>query len=127
MTKFECPKCQMYLELRINAAEKYEFYCPMCHYILSGELFNDDDFQEMERIAEEIDNSKTTIYVKLSGFDQIQQLLKLLPELEESSISEIKKILMDNGMRWPLGNIYITEMNIFKARADLLGLEVLTG
>ncbi len=126
MTRFECPKCQMYLELRVNGTGKYELFCPMCNYVLSGELFNDDDFEEMERIAEEIDNSKTDLYVQLRNFDQIQQLLKLIPELDESSISDIKKTLTDNQMRWPLGNIYITEMNIFKARADLLGLEILT-
>ena len=117
----------MYLELRNNAANKYELYCPTCNYVLSGDLFSEDDFQEMERIAEEIDNTKTHLFVKLKDFDQIQQLFKLIPELEETSMSEIKKTLMDNQMMWPLGNIYITEMTIFKARADLLDLEILTG
>jgi len=122
MHSFECPKCKTFMEMEEVKPGKWQLYCRICGYDISGDVFSERDIEEMERIMETVAESTPSFFIKLKDLSQITLLLELLPDLERMPFADIKTKLIEDSMKWPIENVYSTEIIVLKRKAEKLGL-----
>ncbi len=118
----KCSQCLIQMELFYEDELYWKWICPQCKATIQGELPDQDTVRQM---VEEIEQTRTTVYVKLNGLSQILQLRELVPELKEMSLAKIKEKLVQNQMKWPIQD-YQMVIDAMRPLADSLGLEIIS-